>query len=441
MRIATALLFLFAAGAAAGAPPRDTKDLVNDLRDARLRVAAYRELMKRKDPRSVYPIQGVLPDLDATGQLYGVNIIAAVGTKTADSVLKTLTRLGDPHLRVTAGAALYRRGDRSAVLSMADALLSDGVTDTTRILMITRVYGVSEPAIATAAGRLLAPNTNHLVIYYALYLLHRQDARRIAPQAVRVLEDKRAAVRAMTSAFLLRFGREEHAGLAAAAIRDGKLDKTWWTRVRFYLVAAPRIPPLILEAVAARLPAEADRTITLQMIYLLGQYSFRNGASALRKRVGDGDRTIAGAAFDALLKIPGGFDRDRLAKLLTDPEPAIRLKAVDALRRYDDLSGLPTACKVLEDGAPADRVAAARVVGEFRRSEAVEPLLAALSDPRPDVRAAALAGLTGTFAALYPYRRFNLPLTGYHPKLAPKQSAPAVDRIRAWWKENRSRDW
>ena len=69
--------------------------------------------MKRKDPKAVYPIQGLLPDLDATGQVYGVNIIAGVGTKTATSVLKTLARLGDPHLRVTAGAALYRTGDRS----------------------------------------------------------------------------------------------------------------------------------------------------------------------------------------------------------------------------------------------------------------------------------------------------------------------------------------
>ena len=61
MRTALALLLVLVAVAAAEAAPRETKDLVNDLADARLRTAAYRELMKRKDPRSVYPIQGLLP--------------------------------------------------------------------------------------------------------------------------------------------------------------------------------------------------------------------------------------------------------------------------------------------------------------------------------------------------------------------------------------------
>ncbi|MEN8151082.1 MAG: HEAT repeat domain-containing protein, partial [Planctomycetota bacterium] len=383
MRYVLLVTLLLALAGSAHAARKKTADLVNDLRDGRTRTAAYRELLKRKDPKAVYPIQGLLPELDTTGQYYGVLILAATGTKTADDALRTVTKLGDPHLRVTAGAALYRKGDRAVVLSMADALLTKDVPSPTRTLMIRRLYAVREPAIAAAVGRLLAADGDHLVLYYALHLLHTQEAWRIAPQAVRLLEDKRAAVRALGSAFLLRFGLEEYAGPAAKAIRDGKLDRTWWGRVRFYIVAAPRVAPDVLSAIAARLPDEADRSIVLSMIHLLGQEEHRPGARALRRRIGDGDRTIAGAAFDALLKIPGGLTREKLAERLQDPEPAIRLKAVDALRRHDDRSALPVAAAILADGAPADRRAAALVIGKFRSSSAVEPLLRALEDSRP----------------------------------------------------------
>jgi HEAT repeat protein len=435
------LLLLFSLVFVAAAKGPDTKELVENLRSPRLRAAAYRELMRRKDPKAVHPLTGLLPELDLTGQLYGVNILAATDAKAATDSLKLLSKLGDPHLRVTAGSALYRKGDRSALLSMADALLERGVSPLTLRVMITRLYSVPEPVIQASVARLLEPEADHLLLYYALYFLSRQNAKDVAPDAARLLVDERPGIRALAGSFLLRFGYEEFGEKIAGPLRDGKLDKTWWGWVRSYLLGAQRISDGVLDAVVARLPAETDRTVLLQMIALLGQEAYRPAAKVLRERVGDGDRTIAGAAFDALTKIPGGLTTDDLENLLADPEPAIRLKAVDALRRMDDLSGFPVAVAILKKGSVDDRATAAGVVAEFRRSSAVAPLIDALGDDRPGVRAAALDGLTDVFETLYPYRRFHLALTGYDPKAPAGKNESAIRKIRVWWRENRTEDW
>ena len=63
-------------------------------------------------------------------------------------------------------------------------------------------------------------------------------------------------------------------------------------------------------------------------------------------------------------------------------------------------------------GNTAQRREAVEVLGEFRCVEAVEPLIACLSDADPSVRNLAVRGLYETLSALFPYRRFD-------PTLAP----------------------
>jgi HEAT repeat protein len=433
------LLLLFASPTLAG--PKETADLVKDLSNTRTRGAAYRELLKRKDPKAANLLQGALPTLDPTGQVYGVNILKAIGTKEADGVLRTLSMLGDPHLRVTAGAALHAKGEKRFALSIADALMTPKVPIRTRVAMLQRIHGVVDPAVQTAVAQLVRADEDPYLLYYALYYLHRQVARDVADCAGRLVTDKRREWRAVGVAFLLRFGREGHAHVAAEVFREDGIPLTDWYRFHYFLSSAKRVPKTLLDALAARLPVEKNQRIVLQTIAILTKHAHREAARPLRRLLQGGDEKVAIAAFDALLRIPGGLPPDRLHLLVQSAPMPIRLRSVDALRRHDDRSGLAFALRILTDGSPGDRAEAARVVGRFRRSEIVTPLIDALKDSSPQVRLSALAGLKATFAQMFPYRRFRFDLTGYRVEKKPVDNGGAVGLIRQWWEQNRTRDW
>ena len=71
----------------------------------------------------------------------------------------------------------------------------------------------------------------------------------------------------------------------------------------------------------------------------------------------------------------------------------------------------------------------------------MNPLTDALLDRHAAVRTRAFAGLARVLAFLFPYRRFNLALTGYAP-IAPEETRrSAAEAIRSWWEENRAEDW
>jgi HEAT repeat protein len=427
----------------ASAAGKTTERLVADLADIRQRAKAYAELKKRKDPRAIAMLESILPSLDWVGQYWGVLILEAYGKgERIDSALRSLAAQRNPHLRATAGSALYRRGDRSTVPAIADALATPGIDAPVRVQMIWRVLPVKETAIWSALGELLKPKADETVISAALYVLGVHLARPAIPSIRGLLEDERILVRSHAAVLLHRFGEEEHAGVIAEAIGSGKLTVKLWPRYHLQLYWTGRYPKAILDALTERIPEEPNPTVLTQMIWHLGAARHRPAVEPLRKLVDHAEPTVAAAAFAALLRIPGALPPEKLLPLLTARKASVRLRAAEALRRGDDGAGLPAVIEVRETSAsPEERVEAVRILSTFRKSAAVSPLVDALLDAAPTVRARAVLGLTNLLATLFPYRSFQIASTGYDAKRKPAENAAAVETIRAWWKKARSEDW
>jgi HEAT repeat protein len=433
------LLLLLPAGSAVAAD--DIESLVEGLRDPRRRKVCWIALAERLDPRAIPLLVKALPKLDVPGQHQGVLVISLYPPERARPALLSLAGVRDPHMRVAAGAGLYRLGDKSRVLAMADALLDGEVSPGLRSVMVSRLAEVREPAIRQAMRSLLQAGADGDLVWNVLLTLHGQEDRGARDAASRLLDDERPLVRALAAAFRIRFGREEDGPVAAAALGSGALDKTAWSRVRTFLAASGRLPAEVLDALAALVGRETNRLMIVQAIQLLGEHRYRPASRAIREKVHHRDERVARAAFAALARIPGAMPMKSLRALLHSRSPLVRLEAADALRRHDDAAGLPTAVDVLREGEPAERREAARVLGRFRRSAVVEPLLGALLDPDAAVRSHALAAVRGVLAELFPYRRLNLELTGYSPDGEEEARREGAEAIRAWWDENRADDW
>ena len=60
----------------------------------------------------------------------------------------------------------------------------------------------------------------------------------------------------------------------------------------------------------------------------------------------------------------------------------------------------------------------------------------ALNDPSLRVRTQAFQGLGTVLRALFPYRRLDLPTTGYSPGAPAARRKEGAARIQAWWQRN-----
>jgi len=228
----------------------------------------------------------------------------------------------------------------------------------------------------------------------------------------------------------------------AGSIASGAARSQQLYKIKTFLGQARPAPPAVLEAAFERLEGESDAYTLRSLVEILSEHGYAKAVPALRGLLDHSDALLAKAAFTALARFPGALTTDSMRKLLDGGNDARRLAAVDALRRTDDLSGLPIAIQVLREGRrEQDRWEAAMVVGKFRDAKAVDALLDALLDDHVTVRANAYNSLGAVLRALFPYRRLDLAKTGYATTGSAAARKKAAAAIRAWWEKHKDGAW
>jgi HEAT repeat protein len=306
--------------------------------------------------------------------------------------------------------------------------------------MLNRVMSVREPSMRAAVRKFVQPDGRPLLIGAALNVLSIQQDRGSIPTVRKLYEDERAGVVAMAAAWLIRLSENE-GDVLVAALATGEVEYREFSRVYNLLYSAPAVPPVVLQAITDLLETEENSSVLSSALRLLARTRYRKAVPAIRRLLKHGNSAVSKSAFETLLALDGGLDRESLTPLLASKDPKRRLMGADGLRRLNDHVGLKVVLEVLADGEPTDRAEAARVLGGFRIAAAVDPLLDALADGHSTVRMQASYALSAVLSSLFPYRRIDLKSTGYEYAATPAANREAIRRLRAFWETHRDGDW
>ncbi len=403
--------------------------------DTRARSDAYQELMRRKPPEAIGLVARRLPTMPLDGQNLGLYLLQWFPLDDTRTALRSLLKEKAPLLRGAAAAMLWRGGERDALPVLTAALAAGDGRDAQ--FLLSRIYGIDDPAVRDAVRSRVLPGADDAAIDQALHhLLTTQkdlDQATIAAARAVLLADAQGATavraRASAAAYLLARG---HAGDADAVLAALAAGEAWLASLRRFLDNAPRLPEPVLDALAERLQkatSEYDVTATGQ---LLARHSESKAVAALRKLLDSGTEPVRKGALAALAQIPGALDARQLATMLASGDATVALVAAETLRRMDDPQGFDRVRQLATDGG-THRPEALRVLGGFRRRDAVPPLLAGLDDADLPVRTAAWSALQGLLPDLLPYRTLDLPSTGYAPNAQKAQRDAGVAALRAFW--------
>lgn len=407
------------------------------------RYAAYNALRREKSPALIGVLLDVLPDCTPMGEFYGMLLLQQQpDRKRVKPALRRLIGSKSVHLRVLAAAQLHRMGERDAGKVIAKALADEAIDSSRKTLLLTRIYGIRDEAVQSAVRALLVADGHAGVLAQALYDVY-MVRDKAALDAVRALDAHAdAGVRALAAGCLLVLGDAAGTERLAKAIRAGGLTSGHVYKLKGMLEAAKPIAEVILAACLERMENEEDSNVLRALLDFLGAQRYGKAAGAIRKLLDHSNSMVSKAAFTALTRLPGAVTPETMRELLAGDNDARRLAAVEALRRADDATGLPVALAILKDGkSDADRWEAARVLGGFRTSKVVVPLLDVLMDKNQTVRSNAYSSLATVLRSLFPYRRFDLAATGYITTGSAASRKAAVQKLRAWWSANRTRDW
>lgn len=446
MRVALPLLLLLLLGlvvdgsdALAGTSVRE---LVDDLggTDARARGAAYRELVKRRDPAALPLLRKAMPTWEHTGQYYGVLVLERYPRREVRSTWRRLFRCASPFVRVWTGMALHRAGEKDVVDGIVEALADEGASHVARTRMVSRLGWPKDERLRDAVRDQLRVGAPVSLLVQIAARLHRFRDRAAIVRLRALALDPRPGVRALAAAWLYDAGELRQAQVLATQLKNG-IPYAEFKQVAQMLAANRRVDDAILDAVVARLADEKNVTLLLQQIAFLGQHRHAKARGALRKLLLHANERVSRAAFDVLVRLTGRLREETIGPLLDGNDIDKRLWAAEALRQRDDRRGLAVAVDVLGTGTVPQRVGAAALVASFVTDEAVEPLLDALEDPHLDVRRAALGGLSRLLGRLLPYRVLKLTSTGYAADADAPARAAALETLRAWWRSVRSEDW
>lgn len=409
--------------------------------------AAYTELQRLKDPKVIPLLLAAAPELELTPQSYAVYIINALpDSKATRSALRALTKMKPPYLRAHAAKALFNRGDRD-MEQVAIQVAKDvrGDESVAQSVLGAFIYFRSE-ALAAELRRWIEEDPPERIFSKLVYFFHvLQERGDVLALFEARLAHASPTVRGLSAAYLFAYGAggraDELGQILAEAIRTGQIEYSEFVYVDYMLINAGSMSDDILEALAARLPEE-DGYYGARLLRMLGRGGYSGIVPLARRLLDDDDKEISKAAFEVLAAVPGGFTQEALAGLLTGADDARRLMAAESLRRADDLSGVGAVIEVL--GGSKDALArrdAARILGDFRMQQAVEPLLQALADDDSLVRSYATSSLQRVWQTLFPYRRIDLRAAGWvHTAPAPERKT-GLERLRAWWKANKDARW
>lgn len=437
------LVLVLVRGAGPACAEESVRDLVTALggTDANARVAAYRELVKRREPAALPLLRKGIPTWDHTGQYYGLLVVDRYPRKDVRATWRRLFKTDVPFVRVWSGMALHRAGEQGVVDGIVEALGAKEEHATVRSRMLSRIGWPREARLRDVVRDQLQTGAPVLILVQVTARLHRYRDREAIPRLRGLLGDERPGVRALAAAWLYDAGDIGRAKTLAESLRGG-IGYAEFLQVSRILAANRRVDDAILDAVVARAAEEGNATLLLQQIAFLGQHRYAKARPVLKQLLHHpSSERVARAAFDVLVTLTGPLRDDTIGPLLAGDDVDKRLWAAEALRQRDDARGLVVAAEVLKMGSVPQRASAAALVASFTGDEAVDPLLGALADPHVDVRKAALTGLGKLFGRLFPYRQIHLTSTGYAADAPEAERTAGLRTIRAWWASVRNEDW
>jgi len=437
VRRAMLLILLLAASAHAQS---ELELLVEQLgsKDFTNRNLAYQALRKRKNSRVIGLLIEAAPNYSETAQHYAVMLIAMYPPKQHGPALRRLAKSESPHLRISAAVTLYQLGDRKMLPLIVAVLTSKGLDEATLGSVAMRVRPLRNPEVYAAIRALLTKERSVMNIYGMFDGFSLVGYAGATPEAKAIIAgDSRSGPQAVAATYLVVNGRAQYAKDLAAIIAAGGVDLSSFARVRSQLARARLYPANVIEAVLERAPAETNASLLVSMIQFISEGSKRaDTRSWLEDLLKHKEGRIVVAAIEALERLRASPDKDALTKLLQHEDDERALIAARILRRLDDQSGLERTIRIVRTNK-AQRNLAVAALGEFRRAEAVEPLIEMLSDSDSNVRNAAAFALYRTLDTLFPYRRFEMRLAYYYAAPEAERSA-SIEKIRTWWNTNKN---
>jgi len=408
---------------------------LGDSSNARARSDAYMALLREKPPAAIALLVDALPRYDVQGQEYGLWVLSAYPLEESRAALHKLA--GDKSALLEAGAAtqLWRLGEREMLDTLVKAFARKDTPLDARLAMLRRVYLIDDPRLCAAVRAWLVPETEPVLLEDVLYhLLGVQDPEaRAKASGLASTGGLPAASRGACAAFLLALGEDTQGALLVDIVSaDGGIALP---RLQRFLLRAPRLPAELLAAVAQIAEKSSAPYLAQAAIGVLAQHAGAKEIPILERVMEGADPLVSKAALDALLTRGVAISEDTLRRMLASRDGRRALAAADALRRADDLSGFDRVLALVQAGG-ADKAEALRTLAKFRRRASVPPLVDALEDPELSVRLAAEQGLIVLLPNLFPYRRFDLPSSGYASGGQSDARASGVRAIRAWCAAN-----
>ena len=169
--------------------------------------------------------------------------------------------------------------------------------------------------------------------------------------------------------------------------------------------ALGQIGPLLarMKVAGTRDPATKALThrnpqVRVQAVALLGELGAPASENDLLPMLKDSDLLVRGQTLESLVKFGSRDALDPITKLCSDPDAAVRSKALAGLQRLlkkldQEREILSRLSRALEDSKGAARADVATAIGKTGIPEAWSSLSPLLNDPDPHIRQAAAAGL------------------------------------------------
>jgi HEAT repeat protein len=426
--LAGLLLLLQSAGALVGGLNDESPQKRNEI---------YLRLLREKPPEAPALVEEQIASWRADAQDLGVYLINSYPADVAVPSLRRLSASKSTLVSVSAAAQLLRLGYPEAEAGLVRTLKKTEIPAQEWPRLISRLYGLRQSAISQVLIERIRAQAGDeelraLLDHFAVVGDPRTRPAVAALLALEGLDDER---RLCLCAFLVAGGDDSR--MAELETLLAKVGGPGLGRNYRLLENAPRLSPGVI-AVIAKL-AETDAPgLALQAVRLLGQFGTAREMPTLERLIESRNIETSKAALEALQKRTGNVPRESLLRVLAGGDELRALAAADALRRADDAGGFERVLTIAGGASPA-RAEALRVLGRFRRMQAVEPLLDALAASDEGVRAAADGALRELMPNLFPYRRFDFSSAGYVPSGTPQARAQAIARYRAFWEQARPR--
>jgi HEAT repeat protein len=339
------------------AQPDRAGELVGKLnaQDDRVRRLALDEIIDLRyplainDPRVVEALIALLNDKWAWGAHRELVVRALAATKAPRAVARLISELDVEETRAIAAMGLADIGDPQAVEPMIDAL---GLNHTE---LYPAFKKMGAPVVEPLLARLKSPNKNTQCLAVG-GLAYVGDPRAVEP-LVGLLNDPSKSVR--------------HCAI-------GALSKFKDTRV---------VEPLV------RLLRDPDRDTRGEAACALGAWGDAWAVSPLIGALKDRDPEVRRCAARSLGRFRDPSAVPPLIAAIADRESKVREGAANSLGQLQDLRAVPSLIAALADRESTVRVSAANSLGQLQDVRAVAPLILALRDRDVSVRAYAVRGL------------------------------------------------